>query len=376
MPGIVKRGDGKKYRVWFIDEHGKRIYKTGFVDRKQSLQLAQDLERQARYEREGLAEKGTRVRKVADSKPIASHVADWRLSMLARRDKPSHARHMANTALKILSSADVTSVGNARPELIEMALDRLSVTRSARTRNHAAGAIKAFFRWLYTMDRIREIPRGITGLKKVSEESDPRLIRRALSPDDLQRLIAAARTGPDRVATKDRRGGKVTAIITGPDRAMLYDLAAGTGFRANELRSLTLESFDLGDAPTVTIHAAYSKNAKTVAQPIRADLAERLREFLKDRGPGRVFSVPEKTGEMIRDDLASAGLDYGDALDRADFHALRSYFITDLVRSGVDADTCRRLARHSDVRLTLQRYTKSTEKTLRDGLELGGKKSA
>jgi len=41
---------------------------------------------------------------------------------------------------------------------------------------------------------------------------------------------------------------------------MLYHLAAGTGFRANELRSLTPESFDLdANTPTVTVQAAYSR---------------------------------------------------------------------------------------------------------------------
>jgi integrase len=50
--------------------------------------------------------------------------------------------------------------------------------------------------------------------------------------------------------------------MTGPDRAMLYRVAVGTGFRANELRSLTPESFDLdANPPKVTVEAAYSKGS-------------------------------------------------------------------------------------------------------------------
>ncbi len=376
MPGIVKRADGKKHRIWWTDENGKRKYGTGFVGAKPSLELARELERQARYEREGLVEKGTRHRKTAEARPVADHVEDWRLSMLARGDKPKHAAHMAGAVLRLIQSAGVTSIGDPKPELIERALERLAVKRSARTRNHAAGAVKSFFRWLYVMERVREIHRGIQALTKLPEEADQRLIRRAFTADELARLIEAARTAPDRVASKAGRGGKVTEVITGPDRAVLYALAAGTGFRANELRSLTLESFDLGDTPTVTIHAAYSKNTKTAAQPIAPELADMLREHLKGRCPGRVFAVPEKTGEMIAADMTLAGIDYGDPLHRADFHSLRATYITTLVSAGVDAETCRKLARHSDVRLTLQRYTKTTARTLREAVESAGKKSA
>lgn len=41
---------------------------------------------------------------------------------------------------------------------------------------------------------------------------------------------------------------------------MLYRVASGTGFRANELRSITPESFDLdADPPTITLAAASRK---------------------------------------------------------------------------------------------------------------------
>jgi len=53
----------------------------------------------------------------------------------------------------------------------------------------------------------------------------------------------------------------------------------------------------------------------------------------------------------------------------ADFHALRAAYVTGLVRSGVDAATAQKLARHSDVRLTLQTYTSTTKADLRKALE-------
>lgn len=46
-------------------------------------------------------------------------------------------------------------------------------------------------------------------------------------------------------------------------RAMAYRVALGTGFRVNELRSLTVASFDLDtDTPTVTVDAVHSKRRR------------------------------------------------------------------------------------------------------------------
>ncbi len=58
--------------------------------------------------------------------------------------------------------------------------------------------------------------------------------------------------------------------MVGPERALLYRVAAETGLRAGELRSLTARSFALaGDAPTVTVAAAYSKNRREAVLPLK-----------------------------------------------------------------------------------------------------------
>ncbi len=96
--------------------------------------------------------------------------------------------------------------------------------------------------------------------------------------------------------------------ITGPDRAMNYRLAVGTGFRAGELRSLKPESFDLtADPPTVTLSAAYSKRRREDVQPIRSDLAELLHPWIAGKPRGElVLPLPDKTAKMMRVDLRRA----------------------------------------------------------------------
>ncbi len=62
--------------------------------------------------------------------------------------------------------------------------------------------------------------------------------------------------------------------------------------------------------------------------------------------------------KLLRVDLEAAGIPYADGDGRvADFHALRHTFLTNLAVSGVHPSVAQRLARHSDVNLTLSRYT-------------------
>jgi integrase len=168
--------------------------------------------------------------------------------------------------------------------------------------------------------------------------------------------------------------------MTGADRAVLYRLAVGTGFRANELRNLTPESFDLDANPTtVTVEAAYSKHRRKDVQPIRRDLANLLRPWLRGKMPGQpVFKMPDKPVKLILADLAAARdawikkaptekerkersqttfLAYRDGAGRvADFHALRHTYISRLVASGANIKVAQELARHSSPLLTLGRY--------------------
>src|SRR5262249_47036184 len=91
------------------------------------------------------------------------------------------------------------------------------------------------------------------------------------------------------------------------------------------------------------------------------DVAAALRAYLAGRPaqqpvwPGR---WPDDAAEMLRLDLAAAGIPYRDADGRgADFHALRHSYITLLERSGVTPKLAQELARHSDIRLTMNVYT-------------------
>src|SRR5262249_35726296 len=66
----------------------------------------------------------------------------------------------------------------------------------------------------------------------------------------------------------------------------------------------------------------------------------------------------DDAADMMRLDLQGAGIPFSDAEGRiCDFHALRHSYITLLQRSGVHPKVAQELARHSDIRLTMNVYT-------------------
>ena len=375
MGGVVSRGNGRRWRIWYIDRHGKRRWGTGHADKRASQKLADELEQEERRIREGLVDPKARERRAAASIDVGCLIEQWRDFMLAKGDSPKHAEHQSGTARRILESAGIDSIAAIASDPINAAIGRMTVKTldgpklaSARTMNHALGAIKAFCRWLEQTDRMAEFPRGLKALKPRSVEADRKRQRRALTPAELDRLIASTETAPA-VAISTRPADTCRKpALTGPERAMLYRLAAGTGFRARELRSLTAESFEL-DNPAdayVTVQGGYSKRKRIDRQPIRSDLARALVAWLVEHGiPPR---VPQRTAAVLRMDLTRAGIPIESRGKILDFHAFRAAYITHIVKRGTDPATAQQLARHSDVRLTLQTYTDVTDDQKRKAL--------
>ena len=185
---------------------------------------------------------------------------------------------------------------------------------------------------------------------------DRRHDRRSLSKEEQEKLLRAAI-----VSDVVFRGQ-----LTGRDRYFLYLAALSSGFRAAELAVLTRESFGTG---TITISARHTKNRQTVTQPIPVAVSAALAEFIRDK-EGRVWpgSWWNRAADMMKVDLNVAGIKYRmvgvDGPLFADFHSLRHSYISGLQESGASVKEAQALARHSDPRLTLIRYTHKTQAEL------------
>jgi len=226
--------------------------------------------------------------------------------------------------------------------------ERLCRGRGVATFNHYLTSARGFTRWLARERRIDVDP--LAHLARQNAQEDVRHVRRALPEELFGRFIDAT------------AGGSAFRGLTGADRLVIYTLAANTGFRASELASLTPASFALeGERPTVTVGAGYSKRRRKDVQPLRGDVAELMRRYLRGK-PRRQPLWPgcwrHDGAELVRHDLAAAGIPYVDE-DGAvfDFHALRGQFITMLAKSGVHPKVAQVLARHSTIGLTMDRYT-------------------
>lgn len=187
-------------------------------------------------------------------------------------------------------------------------------------------------------------------MERLNAETDVRHKRRALSNDEVRRLIAAAMESEVEVQGYD-----------GETRARNYQISYLTGLRRGELASLTPASFKLAAAhPTLTVEARSSKHRRKDTLPMHPELVELVCDWIA----GLELDEPlfpklarRKTYTMVQKDLERAGIPYETHEGLADFHAAgRHSHITGLVRSGASIMEAKELARHADIRQTAK-YT-------------------
>ncbi len=367
---LYKRdGRGAWIVAWVEHDGRRRARSTRTTDRVAAERILAKLTADAALRREGVIDPRIEYIAKRGREPIETHLADWKGYLASKRNTRRHVQQIVRLAERTLADARVTMLEEMSPFVVLAAVsDRLTNGVSARTCNHALRAVKSFSRWCLRDRRLPVDP--LLGLSEFNGHTDRRLLRRPLSQEEVAWLLAVT----EEVST--------SRSWSGPDRAMLYRLALGTGFRASELRSLRPESFDLTSTPPcVTVAAAYSKRRREDRQPLRADLAELLEPWLADRPRGcRVFRGPmDRLARMLRADLrrakahwireaedgperrrrqAAEFLSVRNSVGRVvDFHALRMTYVTSLVRGGASVKVAQTLARHSTPVLTLNTYT-------------------
>jgi integrase len=297
--------------------------------------------------------------------PVVDFLAGLRDKGLRRVELPAGQTEFTKTELvmlldihpgsvaRMLKCAGPDGAGNGKARrfprtVVASVQDRLCRGASVRTCNFYLTAMKGFTRWLARNRRVPADPPG--RLVAQNADVDARRARRALRQDHFAQFIDATGTG------SPFRG------LTGPDRLVLYTFAANTGFRAGELTSLTPGSFHFDIIPaTVTVEAGYSKRRRKDVQPLRADVAEMMKAYLSGKSKGEPVwpgTWHDRAAEMLRSDLAAAGITYQDDDGRYfDFQAMRGQFISQLAAQGVHPEVAQVLARHSTITLTLDFYT-------------------
>ena len=386
MASIYKDKKTGKYKIaYFPRPHVRKII-AGCYDLKGTQAIARKLEDEARQIRRGVIDIKAERLSHSEALSLTDHLAAFVAMMHGKGVTENHIKRTEAFIKGVVEACRFETAGDLDAAKVSAHVADLKAKgKHGRAINARLTAIKSFTRWLFRTERMRTDP--MMQVVKLNAKADRQHIRRALTDDELARLIAAAQAGPDWTweEGKDKAGAEYrleTLAITGPDRATLYRLAAETGLRAGELASLTRTNFLLADLDkaTVKVLAAYSKHRRDDLLPLRLDFAQAMSIFLEGRSSKvPLFNVPDRTADMLRSDLEAARqawlkeartpqereerektyfcVPVDSSGHVVDFHALRHTFITRLARSGVAPAVAKSLARHSTITLTMDHYT-------------------
>jgi len=368
-----KPAENGKYQGWYKNYRGKRIFFTGTTKKVETRRIAEDHEHHHAMIRLGQVpppSKATRAGKRQFSE-VTHEYLDWGNSQGGRDGRPwgrTHAKERKNKLAwwqQRLNLDRLSDLNGILPE-VEKALRDLqrhgheTTGRpvSGKTLRNYAECLRSFCRWAKKREYLDRDP--LENLDQLN--GAPTSVRRVLTNDEVVKLLEIA---PDH-------------------RRLVYETALMTGLRAGELRSLTTDDIDLTNSKLV-LHAEWTKNRKAGYQPIPGDLALRLHEYgvsgaarqLYNDRFGRVDAVKEGVPENpllfvsthpsreLDIDLQKAGIPkHVNGEGKVDFHSLRNRFISWLMEAGANPKEAQVLARHSDVRLTMNTYARAQKDSL------------
>jgi site-specific recombinase XerD len=350
MATIYKRNK-KKGTVWEIqykDHEGNRRACKGFTDKGLTEQLAAKLEAEARMRRTGMIDPEQERFLSHKQSPIQGHLDAFKLSL--GDNSPKHVNLTMTRVMRIINECEIERLADVTLELVQQCLRSVRDEDGFghRTYNHYIQAFDSFCNWCVSTKRLLVNP--ILGMERMNVETDIRHPRRALMPNEMQKLIDSA-----------RNSGVLIQCFDGEQRARIYTLSYMTGLRRNEIASLTPRSFDLkSKQPTLTVEAKSSKHKKKDVLPLHQDFVEVVAGWVKGMVPGEKLFPKlgnRRTWLMVKKDLERVGIPYETEEGIADFHAAgRHTHITELLRNGASLPEAQKLARHSDIKMTMK-YT-------------------
>ena len=280
---------------------------------------------------------------------LGKQLEQYKVWLEAAECVPRHVQQVISAVRACAAALDVQSPSDLTARRVAVYLkDNRDAGWSYRNSNRRLSALKGFLNWLVRVGHLQDNP--LRHLRKLQEEVDPRHRHAAFTPAEIRTLLAAVRP-------------------VSLDRYWVYRFAAETGFRAAEIRSLTVSSFDLS-VPCVTVQAAFSRKRKrTATQPLAKRTARDLRRyFARHRPTDPAFRVPQRTAALMQEDLVIAGIAYETSAGFHDFHALRHTFITEAGRHARSFADLQSLARHSTPALTA-RYAHARYVDTREAVE-------
>ncbi len=315
---------------WFDHSGHRREASTRTTDKAAAERILAKRVADAAIRRDGVIDAAQDRYIVEAAKSLAAHFAEHdeylRVHINRKTGFPATPEHRSHRQKHLTAVANALGWSKLehldRAKLEKWLAEREPAGMSARTRNTYALSWCAFGNWCVDTGRLVSNP--FTRLGRANERADRRRHRRALSADELRRLIDAAQRRPlaeqgrtpvkveptegepkkranwtyepvtpeniaeceakarDRLKEKPEVVAQLEAL--GRRRALVYKALALTGLRANELRSLTIAAAMLdGDEPYATLAPENEKARRGADIPLRSDLAADLARHVADR---------------------------------------------------------------------------------------------
>ncbi|NUQ66179.1 MAG: hypothetical protein HUU20_27260 [Pirellulales bacterium] len=184
-----------------------RKVSTGCRDKTAAESVLADLEKRADKARSGL--RSTAEDAVIDhlATPLADHIAAFIDHQKAKGVDAVRVNNTRAQLRRIAADCRFLTLAHLDASKLERWLmDRESEGMAAGTRNQYRGAWVTFCNWCIDCKPPRLLSNPFAGLPKADEKADPRRKRRALTEEELTRLLAVARFRPLRDAMTVRRG--------------------------------------------------------------------------------------------------------------------------------------------------------------------------
>lgn len=302
--------------------------------------------------------------------PVEKHLTDFEQHLKAKGATARYIRETLSRIRKVADACGFVRMVDMNSSAFLRWLNR-DDSMSARTKNGYREVMQTFSNWAVKSGCLSSNP--FQKIPKAKESVDRRRQRRALSAEEVGKLLQAAEARPLHELTLIRKGKnvgkhdanvrekiKLAAQYLGRERKLLYATMIYTGLRKSELASITVgQVFLEHDIPHLVLAAKDEKSRRGATLPLHPDLVAHLRDWLKEREPSeKLFRVPAALDKILNRDLTFAKIEKRDALQRVvDVHALRHTHATLLAQQGVSPSVAKSSMRHSDVRLTLNIYS-------------------
>jgi integrase len=335
-------------RKYLVLQKGRRIYRGRFCldgesklhdvslhtsDKQVAEQRLNEIVREKEREKAGILLPKS-IRDGAQRK-LTDHLKEYIADQRACGRDAHYVYHVEKRIQILFNECGWTHLKDVTSDSFQ--LWRARQSKAPKTLNDYLAGASGFFTWLERHGRVTYNPLKV--VEKVETRGQERRLRRAFTDEEASRLIA---TGAEK-------------------RGIVYLTAAYTGLRRAELSALQWGDLDLhGSTPHVKVRASTTKNHDKACLPLKAELAKKLLKMRPSPfDPSqRVFSGRMPKMRTFKKDLEAAKIPFLDARGRrADFHSLRHTLATNLSKADVPLAVEMKIMRHSDPRLSLDRYT-------------------